>query len=105
GQRISAPELRHLNDLTTVGIGQAKKVAVTNEGLDAVHRRARVLQKLLRLAVLLTYSGGHPLNRGAPALAVVRRQRRMGEILAPKLAGDDIHVALDAGEIGLGVRQ
>ncbi len=52
---------------------------------------------------------GHPaqdlFNAKAAAFGVVRRQRPLGEITAPELPGDKVHVALDAGELRLGLGQ
>src|SRR5438477_3929346 len=104
-QRIPALELRHFDDLTAIGIGQAKDVMLPDECFDAIHRGAGVLHQVFRFAVLLTDGVDHLADGHTPTSYIVRRQHHRWVILAPKLAGDDIHVALHAGKLRLGVRQ
>ena len=55
--------------------------------------------------MLMTQLGEHLANRIVPAFGIVRRQGFLGELPAPKLTGDNVHVALDALKVRLGFLQ
>ena len=56
-------------------------------------------------AVVLAELGQHPADHLAAALGVVGRERPAGEGRPPELAGDHVHLALDAVGLGLGLRE
>ena len=104
-QRISAAEFRHHDHLAAVRVRQLDVIPFPDESLDVLDGGARVRDQVLRLAVVLVDRVNDFQDGFALAGGVVRRQRLLRKILAPKLARDDIHVAPDLGEFCFGVRQ
>ena len=96
GERIATAEFRHLYDLTPVRFRQAQNIVLADEDFDPVHRRACIGQQLFGPAMLLADGRDHPGDRHSPAFGIVRRQRLLREVPAPKLPCHDVHVPDDS---------
>ncbi len=76
---------------------------LANEGLDFVDKLSGVTDERFYFPMALIQPLEHPRDRRTPPLRIVRRKSRLGEDLRPKLAGDDVHLPLDACELRLGL--
>ena len=103
GGGVAALEFGHFDNLAVVGLRQAEDVVGGNEILELRDAPFHHACQLFRPTMLLGDRIQHTLHGVAAALLVIRWQRLPRRILAPKLTGDDVHVALHAGELGFGV--
>ena len=87
------------------GSGQAKVIALADERLDFLHRRARVRHQVFRPAVLLVDRVDDFGDGLAPAFGIVRRQSCLRKITGQSWRATTYMSLANVGEFRLGVRQ